>query len=226
MAIQNKQSSLKGREMPNHKYISRTWKDDKWVYVYEAPKTKLANITPDISPSAPTKSQGYTNRKTGSWVEQYKRIKNMTVNSISSTPTVENGKTAVGRAGLKLDNRMNYAAIASGITKEKYEETTKKLKDELDKKKSSNESHFRQLFTNETATYRNKLLQQLTRKYGNDIPESETKKLDKTMEDYSKKLWDDVYQKKLDETNSTDQLKYEQTDRYLKKNIRKDKEKK
>lgn len=212
---------LKGREMPNHKYISRVWKNDKWNYVYEAPRTKLANVTPDLRPSIPK-----VNRKTGSWVEQYNRIKNLKINSISSSETVNKGKAAAGRSGLQLDRKMNYAVIASGITQEKYEETTKKLKEELDTKKTSNENHFRQLFTNETATYRNKLLQQLIKKYGSDIPESETNKLDKTMKDYSKKLWDDVYQKKLDEANTTDQLKYEQTDRYLKKNIRKNKEKK
>lgn len=54
----------------NHKYISRKWKNGRWVYEYEMPKKKVPNeYKPELKKTMYGNSVGYVN-KDGLFLEE------------------------------------------------------------------------------------------------------------------------------------------------------------
>lgn len=215
-----KESSLKGSERKNHKYISREWKNGKWKYVYKTDEVNSDNAASEAQ--SESRASGKWTGKTASWVTSYNEMKNRYIGTVSPSSTVsqaKNSKSAsAGRAAVsklvKTDNpQPMIKAKTTTIDKSdaKYTETTEKVKKELAENNEKTEKYYKEQFETEKNKYKEKLLSGLTSQFGSDIPDSERDRIDKRVEEYSKTLWDDVYKPMMervvkDNEHSTDQL--------------------
>ena len=223
-----KTNTLKGREMPNHKYIKREWVNGKWNYTYAADNAKSANsLTTRDTSSSPSVAKDYINKgPNASWAESYlarkNRAKTLITPASSVSEAISSSSASTGRSVAS-----NYLDIDTSVTRAKtstidpsdqaYNDNIAKLQTETNDSKTRTETYYKQKYEEEKNNYKNKLTADLARKYGNDIPVSETARLNSQVEEYGRTLWNDVYKPMSDRVTKTQQQNADRITRYLKK---------
>jgi len=197
-------SPLKGREMPNHKYIRRVMgSNGKWQYYYGtiSDSKNGAKSVSDIRRSSQTNSS----IKRSGWAENYLANRNKKVSEFTPK-SIENGKrkasSKVKTSGEQWDTSVTWAKIASDEpTKEEYKQKADELEKELNDKITSNEEYYNNLYNQEKESLRTKLTNNLKSKYPEGIPESELTKINDQVEKDTKTLWEEVYKPMVDKVN-------------------------
>ncbi len=225
-----KTNTLKGREMPNHKYIKREWINGKWNYTYAASNAKsVGDLTKRDTSSSQSAAKDYINKgPSASWAETYLARKNRPKTLISPSSTVaeaiSSSSASTGRS--VASNYLNIDTDTS-VTRAKtttidpsdqaYNDNIAKLQTETNDSKNRTETYYKQKYEEEKNNYKTKLMSDLTKKYGNDIPASETARLNSQVEEYGRTLWNDVYKPMADRVTKTQQQNADRITRYLKK---------
>ncbi len=204
-------SPLKGREMPNHQYLKREWHNGKWKYYYSNTENKETDSNADYKNRGPN----------ASWVDAYKSRKNKKVSPLSSASEAASSKAAA-RGKSVASNYLDTSVMRARTTTvdssdAAYNDSLNKLKTETADSKSRTDTYYNQKFQDEKNGYRTKLMSDLTKKYGNDIPDSEMTKINSKVEEYSRSLWNDVYKPMADRVNKAQQQNADRITRYLKK---------
>lgn len=216
-----KASPLKGMERDNHKYSSREWDagKSKWKYTYTEPKEK-----------------GVYRGKTASWVTNYNKLKSKVIGApasessgstsvskaLANSKRVSAGRTAASKL-VKTKPEENVEPVVRAKTTSidfsdrKYKESTEKLQKDLETNKSNTEKYYKEQFEAEKNSYRGKLMNALSERYGNDIPNDRVKKVDSQVEEYTKSLWDDVYKPMVDRVNKANEANTDTLLKTLKK---------
>lgn len=193
-------SALKGREMPNHKYTKRELVNGKWRYSYDDSSIRKASNP---------KAKNVSTIETSPWAKSYLANRTKKVSALTTEANVSTGKSKASSL-VKIDNGVYRAKTTTvdTLNDSNYSEYKGKVENELDEKMKKNEESYRSAYEKEKQSYENKLMDALRKKYSDDIPESEKNRVKSKVEDYSKSLWEDVYEPQLKRlNNSLDQNK-------------------
>ncbi len=222
-------STLKGREMPNHRYIKREWLNGKWKYTYdnsngvsEASNPKAKNV------SSVSTTQQNKPRETSAWAKAYLANRTKKASAIATTANVSKGKSRA--SSLVKTNNTNdiYRARTTSIetlNDANYGTYKEKVENEVNEKMKKNEDSYKAAFEKEKESYMNKFMEGLKAKYGEDIPDSEIARVKSKVEEYTKSLWEDVYEPQLKRLNDALDSNKKQILRSLKNKYENDQDK-
>ena len=213
---------LEGSERKNHKYIKREFKNGKWQYWYKDP-TKPTTDTSQLRNQNGVSTTNTTSRKTGDWAKAWLENKTKTSSAVkSSNSSSAATKAKAGKAAASKLVNVNpvYKAkttTSPALNNEEYKKKVEELDTEAKTKMEQNERQYREAYEKEKEAYKAKLMASLSSKYNGDIPEDEVSNLESKIEEYTKTLWQDVYEPQVKRINSAIEEANKQIQRALKK---------
>ena len=214
-------SPLEGGERKNHKYIKREFKNGKRQYWYKDPANPTAGDTSKMKNQNGVSTTNTNGRKTGDWAKAWLENKNKKSSAVGSATSaaakVKSGKAAASK--LVNTNPVYKAKTTTSpeLNNEEYKKKAEELDTEAKTKMQQNEQQYREAYEKEKEAYRAKLMASLSSKYNGDIPEDEVSNVESKIEEYTKTLWQDVYEPQVKRINSAIEEANKQIQRALKK---------
>lgn len=214
-------SPLEGGERKNHKYIKREFKNGKWQYWYKDPANPTAGDTSKMKNQNGVSTTNTNGRKTGDWAKAWLENKNKKSSAVGNAASVaakvKSGKAAASK--LVKTNPVYKAKTTTSpeLSNEEYKKKAEELDTEAKTKMQQNEQQYREAYEKEKEAYKAKLMASLSSKYNGDIPEDEVSNVESKIEEYTKTLWQDVYEPQVKRINSAIEEANKQIQRALKK---------